>query len=335
MTALTARRLKSRRNERMGGPTIEPDLIRTNAEQRLQVKTRHSLMPWLFFVAAIVVSFFVHELGHCSVAWLHGYPAIPTPAKEYVLKPVPENIQHQVALGGILGSVAALLAAVLWLHRHPTPTCSALLAGAMTAPGFYTLRFVLAGRGHDATEFQEAQAALGLGYSGHAADWLFVSLFLMATAFWFLRTGARPTLRLVGRLAVGAIAALVVVVLLQSINNAVFDPLFQPKAGQNHPLARGSGVGPSGVLSRPRTTRAVSFNRQGAGPKFLSIGEIVGQVWSGYTADRFYWFAHAPEAVYVLTAHEPSSRSSSVCSLRLALGDSLHPRRRGAKPRCA
>jgi hypothetical protein len=199
----------------------------------------HHVIPWLLFVAAIVVSFFVHELGHCAVAWLHGYPAIPTPMKEYVLKPISEAVQYQVALGGILGSVAALLAAVFWFHRHPTAACSAMLAGAMTAPGFYTLRFILAGRGHDSTEFQEAQAALGLSYPGHAADWLFVSLFVMATAFWFLRTRARPTPRLVGRLAVGAVAALVVLVLLQSVNNAVFDPLFEPKTGHNHQLAHG------------------------------------------------------------------------------------------------
>lgn len=193
------------------------------------VKIRHPSLSWLLFVAAIAGSFFVHELGHCTVAWLHGYPAIPTPAKEYILKPIPETVQRQVALGGILGSVTALLAGVFWLHRHDTAASSALLAGAMTAPGFYTLRFILAGRGHDATEFQEAQAALGLSYSGHAADWLFVSLFVLASVFWFLRTRTRPTPWLVGRLFAGAIAALVVVVLLQSVNNAVFDPLFQSR----------------------------------------------------------------------------------------------------------
>jgi hypothetical protein len=201
--------------------------INTEQTQPL-VRPRRSLMPWLFFVAAIVVSFFVHELGHCSVAWLHGYPAIPTPAKEYLLKPIPENVQYQVALGGILGSVAALLAGVCWLYRRHSAVNSALLAGTLTAPGFYTLRFILAGRGHDATEFQEAQAALGMSYSGHAVDWIFVSLFLIVAAFWFCRTRTRPTSRLVGRLLLGALAALAVVVLLQSVNNAVFDPLFQP-----------------------------------------------------------------------------------------------------------
>jgi len=55
--------------------------------------------------------------------------------------------------------------------------------GAITAPGLYALRFILAGRRDDATEFQVALAALGLSYSGHAADWLFVTLFVMATVF--------------------------------------------------------------------------------------------------------------------------------------------------------
>ncbi len=180
-------------------------------------------------------SVFVHEVGHCAAAWLRGYVGIPTPAKEYFLQPIPEAVQYQVALGGILGSVVALLVAAFWLHRRPSATSSALLAGAMTAPGFYTLRFILAGRGHDATEFQDAQAALGLSYSGHAVDWLFLGLFAAATAFWFWRTRARLTLRLAGRLVVGALAAVVVVVLLQSINNAVFDPLFQRKAKQDRP----------------------------------------------------------------------------------------------------
>jgi hypothetical protein len=186
-------------------------------------------IPWLFFTGAIVASLFVHEIGHCAVAWLHGYAAVPTPAKEYLFQPIPEAVQNQVALGGLLGSVMALLVAASSFHRHRTVTTSALLAGAMAAPGFYTLRFILAGRGHDATEFQEAQAALGLSYSGHAMDWLFLGLFVLSTGYWFWRTRSRLTPQLLGRLLLGAFAALLVVVLLQSINNAVFDPLFQPK----------------------------------------------------------------------------------------------------------
>ena len=188
---------------------------------------------WVVFAAAIVASVFIHELGHCAVAWLHGYPAIPTPAKEYILKPLPEGVQNQMALGGIIGSVVALLGASLWLQLRPGAISSSILAGAMTSPGFYTLRFILAGRGHDATEFQEAQAALGLSYAGHGVDWLFVSLFLAGTLFWFWWMRVRPTPKLVVRLVVGAIAAVVILALLQTVNNRLFDPLFEPKPSQN------------------------------------------------------------------------------------------------------
>jgi hypothetical protein len=191
--------------------------------------TGPSKFHWVLFICAIVGSFFLHEIGHCTVAWAHGYAAVPTPAKEYLLSPIPQALENQVALGGILGSVAAVLGTLFWLHRSPGATRSALLAGAMTAPGFYTLRFILFGRGHDADEFQQAQAALGLSYSGHALDWFFAGLMLVAAVFWLLRTHQRLTLRFAGRVFAGAVLALTVLVLLQSVNNAVFDPLLEPR----------------------------------------------------------------------------------------------------------
>ena len=206
--------------------------VRTDVSDRqgpVGIRARPSRACYLIFAAAIVASVFVHELGHCTMVWFHGYPAIPTPAKEYILKPLPAAVQNQMALGGIIGSVIALVAASLWLHLRPGAISSSLLAGAMTLPGFYTLRFILAGRGHDATEFQEAQAALGLSYAGHALDWLFAALLLGAGVFWLWRTRPPLTLRLVGRLIIGSVVALTVLVLLQSINNAVFDPIFEPR----------------------------------------------------------------------------------------------------------
>lgn len=193
------------------------------------LSARPSRACWLVFAAAIVASVFIHELGHCTMVWLHGYPAIPTLAKEYILKPLPEGIQNQMALGGVMGSVIALVAASVWVHLRPGAISSSILAGSMTAPGFYTLRFILAGRGHDGAEFQEAQAALGLSYAGNGVDWLFLGLFVAVTAFWFWRARARPTPRLVIRLVVGAIAALVMLGLLQSFNNRLFDPLLEPE----------------------------------------------------------------------------------------------------------
>ena len=143
----------------------------TDKDRPVTTAARPSRACWLVFAVAIVGSVFIHELGHCTVPWLHGYPAIPTPAKEYILKPLPEGVQNQMALGGVLGSVIALVAASVWVQLRPSAISSSVLAGAMTASGFYTLWFILAGRGHDGTEFQEAQAALGLSYAGHGVDW--------------------------------------------------------------------------------------------------------------------------------------------------------------------
>ena len=182
---------------------------------------------WLVFASAIVASVFVHEIGHCVVAWCFGCPAIPTPAKEYLLRPLPAGAQTQVALGGIIGTLAVLVGVLSWVLRKPTPLRSALLAGAVTLPGFYTLRFLLAGRGHDATEFQEAQAAMGFSYSGHSLDWMFLGLFLVTAMLWFWRTRPSLTRRLGCRLVIGTLVALILLVVLQSVNNMVFDPLFQ------------------------------------------------------------------------------------------------------------
>jgi hypothetical protein len=186
----------------------------------------NSWKPWFLFAGSFVGSAYIHEIGHCLLAWLQGCLAIPTPAKEYFLRPPPPGAQNLIALGGILGSVAVLLGAMCWLYFRPDSTRSALLAGAMTIPGFYTLRFLLAGRGHDATEFQDAQAAIGLSYSGHALDRVFLGLFVAAAVFWFWRIHPRISFRLFGRLILGAVVALVLVVVLQSANNAIFDPIF-------------------------------------------------------------------------------------------------------------
>lgn len=184
------------------------------------------LKLWLLFLGALAGGFFLHEIGHCVVAWVHGYGVIPTPMKEYLLSPIPLALENLVALGGIAGSVAALAGALMWFHCKPVAGRSALLAGTLAGPGFYALRFVLFGRGHDGEEFQQAQAALGLLYAGHTLDWFFVGLFLVAAGVWFWRARPPLTFRFAGRLLGGAVAGLATLVLLQSVNNAIFDPLF-------------------------------------------------------------------------------------------------------------
>lgn len=92
-------------------------------------------------------------------------------------------------------------------------------------PGMYSFRFFIAGRGHDATEFQEAQAALGFSYSGHSIDWILLGLFLAGSLIWLIKE--KPRFRMAGRLVIGFILTLIFVVAFQSINNAIFDPIFQ------------------------------------------------------------------------------------------------------------
>lgn len=65
---------------------------------------------------------------------------------------------------------------MLWYRRHLQPEADAVLAGVLLIPGFYTVRFLLVGRGHDGLEWQEAQSALGINPSGHAIDIMFLVL---------------------------------------------------------------------------------------------------------------------------------------------------------------
>ena len=104
---------------------------------------------------------------------------------------------------------------------------SAILAGAIASPAMYVIRFILKGRGHDDTEFQEAQAALGLSYSGHFLDWFFIGLTGTITAIWFAK--CKPGYTIAGRILAGTILTFIFLVVLQKVNNAIFDPLLQPK----------------------------------------------------------------------------------------------------------
>ena len=190
------------------------------------VSSRRQL--WVWFACAIGGCFLLHEMGHCAVAWIHGYPAIPTLMKSYRLDGLPQSLHNQVSLGGPTGSVAAVLASMIALYRNPSAIRSAVLAGTMTGPEFYAVRFVLFGRGHDSTEFQEAQAALGWSYEGHGLDWMFVMLLAIAAGFWFWCVRPPITARLVGRLSAGSVVGVIILVSLDKINKAIFNPIFGP-----------------------------------------------------------------------------------------------------------
>ncbi|HWB26861.1 MAG TPA: hypothetical protein VG738_15365 [Chitinophagaceae bacterium] len=183
---------------------------------------------WGVYFLAVLAAVFVHELGHCVVAWINGIKAIPTPAKEYITSDVTPKLDQYIALGGVAGTIAAWLAATVLFVRKPSKTNAAIFAGTLASPGLYTFLFLLKGRGHDATEFQDAQAAAGFSYSGHSLDWLFLAILIAGIILWSVKT--KPSLKVIPALVAGAVATIIFIAGLQSINNAIFDPLFNPAA---------------------------------------------------------------------------------------------------------
>lgn len=188
------------------------------------MKTKTELKTWGLYFTAILIYVFIHEIGHCLPAWLNGYRAIPTPSKEYILDAVPAHLIYSVSLGGILATILTSLLIIIIFSIRTFKYGSILLAAVIAMPGMYTFRFFLAGRGHDATEFQEAQTALGLDYSGHSLDWIFLLIFVAGTIAWIVKT--RPRFKSPGRIALGVILTFAFVIGLQVINNAIFDPIF-------------------------------------------------------------------------------------------------------------
>jgi hypothetical protein len=182
------------------------------------------LKIWLIYFATIFFSSYIHEIGHCIPAWINGYGAIPTPAKEYVSSSVPVSLTKYISLGGIICSILFTITILIAYLVKSFKYSSVLLAGAIAVPGLYTLRFLLTGRGHDATEFQETQSVMGFDYSGHFLDWIFLTLFLTGAILWIIKS--KPRIKVGTRLLIGGILTLIFVIGLQSINNLVFDPIF-------------------------------------------------------------------------------------------------------------
>ena len=193
----------------------------------MTIDYKHELKTWSIYFVIIILSAYIHELGHCIPAWIHGYWAVPTPAKEYISSNVPVNLKQYISLGGIIGSVLVSIIAIFLYMTKTYRYNSAILAGAIVTPGIYTLRFILVGRGHDSTEFQEAQSALGLSYSGHSLDWIFLFLFLFGIVVWIIKF--KPNYKIIGRLSIGFVLTLIFAIGLQVINNTIFDPIFQAK----------------------------------------------------------------------------------------------------------
>ena len=184
----------------------------------MKVEIKKELKIWVVYFGIVLLSVFIHELGHSIMSWIHGYMSVPTPAKEYALEIIPAHIQTYISLGGILGNLLFALGVFFLYLNSNFKYNSAILAGAIASPGIYTVRFILQGRGHDETEFQEAQSALGLSYSGHFLDWLFLVLFLAGILIWYFRS--KPNYGILLRLALGFMLTFIFLIGLQKLNNA-------------------------------------------------------------------------------------------------------------------
>lgn len=181
------------------------------------------LKNWSIYFGTIIISCFAHELGHCIVAWSNGVHAVPTIAKAYyqTAQLLPINV---ISLGGPAGTIVFTLAIFTIFIIRKDRSNSAAFAGALAMPAMYSFLFWLKGRGHDGTEFQEAQTAFGLSYSGHFLDWIFVTLFITGSLFWMV-IYARSW-KLVPKMVLGAILTLLFLQYLQDLNNKLLGPLF-------------------------------------------------------------------------------------------------------------
>jgi hypothetical protein len=190
----------------------------------MQFNYKSEIKNWSVYFITIIIAVFIHELGHCIIAWANGVPAIPTPAKTYPLENISVQLTNAFSLGGISGTIAFSLAIVSAYLFSSSKFNSAVLAGALANPGMYSFLFFLKGRGHSGSEFQKAQAALGQSYSGHFLDWLLVSIFIVGAITWFIKSKAG--LKIVPRIIIGFAISILFLSALQDLNNKFFDPLF-------------------------------------------------------------------------------------------------------------
>ena len=178
----------------------------------------------LLFSMTMIAGVYLHEVGHAVAGWVQGVAIVPMPAKEYVLQSqLAWNREIWIALGGVIGTTGVALASALYFWRKPCFDREAILAGAFVLPGCYSLRFLLVGRGHDDTEWQAAQTALGLPPTGHVIDAFFLCLLVAGFVVWGIRLYSPSSLL---RLVTLAIAGIILLVVLQVGNNAVFDRVF-------------------------------------------------------------------------------------------------------------
>jgi len=176
-------------------------------------------------------------MGHAVLAWTQGIPAVPTPAKEYLLRDQVEWAQDiWISLGGVAATALLVVGTLVWYARRPRgPAADAVLAGVLAPVGAYSVRFLLVGRGHDATEWQAAQTALGAAPAGHLVDVVFLGLLLAGAVVWIVRRRSSLRPSSFARAASLMLLGIVVIVVLQIANNRLFDALFPNTQTVNMP----------------------------------------------------------------------------------------------------
>ena len=194
----------------------------------MRIKYSDEIKNWSVYFITAVFAVWIHEIGHCVPAWVHGYEAFPSPAEEYILHPVSIDLNQQISLGGYLGTLLITLISLIIFLSTDFKYKSALFAGTAAVPGMYCVLFFFNGRGHGGHEFQEAQAALGFNYYGHSLDVFFWILFISLVVTWFVFI--KPSHKIIWRVLIGVIATFFFFIALEWLNNAIFDPVFQSRA---------------------------------------------------------------------------------------------------------
>jgi hypothetical protein len=197
-------------------------------QKKIIARLPAEIKSWSAYFLAIILGVWIHETGHCVPAWLHGYPAFPSPANEYILHPVTSGTNQVISLGGYIGTVLFVLLATLVFLSTNFKYRSELYAGATAIIGMYCALVMINGRGHGGHEFQEAQAAMGFSYAGHSMDVFVITLFLVMSAFWFARN--RPDGRTWLKILAGSVITFFFCIALEKLNNFIFDPVFAGRA---------------------------------------------------------------------------------------------------------
>jgi hypothetical protein len=186
------------------------------------------LKSWAIYFLTAMFGIWIHEIGHCIPAWLNGIAAFPSPANEYILHPVSNDLNQYISLGGYTGTLIFIIIVLLVFLFTNFRFRSEMYAGATAIIGMYCSLILFNGRGHGGHEFQEAQAAMGFTYSGHSMDVFVMALFISLSLIWYFYK--KPEIKIFGRLLTGAILTFLFFILYEWINNLIFDPIFKSQA---------------------------------------------------------------------------------------------------------